>query len=148
MKSTLTKIKGKNASRRRLKKWACTVALYIGTYKMLQLPDGRRGGVFPTFALAASSVHLFTRFSIFINYICRLQFHLSYLNRTPSQCYKQATVLVVEENTSELCERPKASIQQVDAGLTGLLSCPLRRYSKRVDSYSIQWYKVNQRCIS
>ncbi|XP_051566607.1 interleukin-1 receptor type 1 [Myxocyprinus asiaticus] len=61
--------------------------------------------------------------------------------RTPSECYKQATVLVVEEITSELCKISQASIQKVSAGLTELLACPLRSYSRRVDSFSFQWYK-------
>ncbi|KAK2904665.1 hypothetical protein Q8A67_006464 [Cirrhinus molitorella] len=61
--------------------------------------------------------------------------------RTERACYKQATWLMVNEMTSENCVRPLTGHQQIDAHVNDLLSCPLRRYMKSVDSPSIQWYK-------
>uniref|UniRef100_A0A8C2K063 Zmp:0000000936 n=1 Tax=Cyprinus carpio TaxID=7962 RepID=A0A8C2K063_CYPCA len=61
--------------------------------------------------------------------------------RTQSECYKQATELVVTEMTSENCERPQKGLQPINANVNDLLVCPLRKYLKSVDSPSIQWYK-------
>ncbi|XP_026073176.1 interleukin-1 receptor type 1-like isoform X1 [Carassius auratus] len=61
--------------------------------------------------------------------------------RTQSECYKQATGLVVTEMTSENCERPERGGQRIKLHVNDLLACPLRKYLKSVDSPSIQWYK-------
>uniref|UniRef100_A0A8C1MJ24 Zmp:0000000936 n=1 Tax=Cyprinus carpio TaxID=7962 RepID=A0A8C1MJ24_CYPCA len=61
--------------------------------------------------------------------------------RTQSECYKQATELVVTEMTSENCVRPQNGVQGINANVNDLLVCPLRKYLKSVDSPSIQWYK-------
>lgn len=61
--------------------------------------------------------------------------------RTVKECYKQSTVLVVTEMTSENCVRPQRGLQRIIAHANDLLACPLRRYLKSVHSPSIQWYK-------
>ncbi|XP_077096639.1 interleukin-1 receptor type 1-like [Siphateles boraxobius] len=61
--------------------------------------------------------------------------------RTPSQCYRQAAVLVVSEMTSGDCKRPERGFQSISAGVNDVLACPLRRYISSVDHPSIQWYK-------
>ncbi|XP_065108445.1 interleukin-1 receptor type 1 [Paramisgurnus dabryanus] len=61
--------------------------------------------------------------------------------RTEEKCFKQATVLMVTEMTSESCVRAQTSVQRINAQVNGFLACPLRSYLKSVDSASIQWYK-------
>lgn len=62
--------------------------------------------------------------------------------RTESECCKQAIWLVVNEMTSENCERPQRALQRLSAHVSDDIACPLRRYFQSVDSPSIQWYKV------
>ncbi|XP_050975780.1 interleukin-1 receptor type 1 [Labeo rohita] len=61
--------------------------------------------------------------------------------RTESECCKQAIWLVVNEMTSENCERPQRALQRLSAHVSDDIACPLRRYFQSVDSPSIQWYK-------
>lgn len=60
--------------------------------------------------------------------------------RTEQECFKQATVLMVNE-MSEDCLRQQTMVQKINAQVNGFLACPLRSYLKGVDSASIQWYK-------
>lgn len=68
-------------------------------------------------------------------------------NRTPSKCFKQATKMIVEEPAAGECGRPKKAHQRLSSGVTDMLSCPLRDYFSKLDSYnitsSIQWYRVS-----
>lgn len=65
--------------------------------------------------------------------------------RTPSHCYRQVTNLTVEEPNAGECARPQRAKQYVTSGVTDKLSCPLKDYMKKLDSYnirfSITWYK-------
>ncbi|KAM9448839.1 interleukin-1 receptor type 1 isoform 4-T7 [Salvelinus alpinus] len=62
--------------------------------------------------------------------------------RTPSQCYKQATLLIVNQNNPEECGRPQNEVEQVLTNTaSAFLSCPLSDQIRKVDNYSIQWYK-------
>ncbi|XP_044073753.1 interleukin-1 receptor type 1-like isoform X2 [Siniperca chuatsi] len=64
--------------------------------------------------------------------------------RTPSWCYRQATKLVVELPVAGECGRPKKANQTLIMGVTDNLSCPLKHYINKLDSYnitsSIKWY--------
>uniref|UniRef100_A0A672MQ27 Interleukin-1 receptor type 1-like n=1 Tax=Sinocyclocheilus grahami TaxID=75366 RepID=A0A672MQ27_SINGR len=77
----------------------------------------------------------------FFNVTMQQQGKYTCVVRTQSECYKQATGLVVTEMTSEDCERPQRGLQRISAHVNDLLVCPLRKYLKSVDSPSIQWYK-------
>ncbi|KAI7808753.1 interleukin-1 receptor type 1 [Triplophysa rosa] len=66
------------------------------------------------------------------NYICVV--------RTEQECFKQATVLMVNE-MSENCMREQKAAQKINAHVNGFLACPLRSYLKSVDRSSIHWYK-------
>ncbi|XP_016376358.1 interleukin-1 receptor type 1-like isoform X1 [Sinocyclocheilus rhinocerous] len=77
----------------------------------------------------------------FFNVTMQQQGKYTCVVRTQSECYKQATGLVVTEMTSENCERPQRGLQRISAHVNDLLVCPLRKYLKSVDSPSIQWYK-------
>ncbi|XP_036417748.1 interleukin-1 receptor type 1 isoform X1 [Colossoma macropomum] len=61
--------------------------------------------------------------------------------RTPDKCYKQATVLLVEQPKSGECGRPQKAPQWLQASVNDNLACPLRDYTEGVESFSIQWYK-------
>uniref|UniRef100_UPI003AAF47E1 interleukin-1 receptor type 2-like n=1 Tax=Centroberyx gerrardi TaxID=166262 RepID=UPI003AAF47E1 len=65
--------------------------------------------------------------------------------RTASHCYRQATMLVVDEPLAGECGRPMKAIQMLTNGMTDTLSCPLRDYMKKLDNYSVpftlKWYK-------
>ncbi|XP_033473508.2 interleukin-1 receptor type 1 isoform X1 [Epinephelus lanceolatus] len=65
--------------------------------------------------------------------------------RTPYWCYRQATKLVVERPIARECGRPRKARQSLTKGVTDILSCPLKDYMNKLDSYnissSIQWYK-------
>ncbi|XP_070770751.1 interleukin-1 receptor type 1-like [Enoplosus armatus] len=65
--------------------------------------------------------------------------------RTPSRCYRQATKLVVDLPAAGECGRPKKSGQTLTNGVTDSLSCPLKDYIDKLDSYnvtsSIKWYR-------
>nr|AQR55701.1 IL-1RI [Miichthys miiuy] len=65
--------------------------------------------------------------------------------RTPTRCYKQATKLVVNESVAGECGRPMKAHQMVTKGVTDKLSCPLKDYMNKLDSYnitsSIKWYR-------
>lgn len=77
----------------------------------------------------------------FFNVSKRHQGKYTCVVRTSSKCFKQVTMLIVSEMTSETCERPQRSIQNIKAHVNDLLACPLRRYLKTVDRPVIQWYK-------
>lgn len=68
-------------------------------------------------------------------------------DRTPSQCYRQATKLVVHQPVAGECGRPMKAFQMLTNGVTDTLSCPLKEYIKKLDSYnitsSIKWYRVS-----
>lgn len=68
-------------------------------------------------------------------------------NRTPTRCYKQATKLVVNESIAGECGRPMKAHQTVTKGVTDKLSCPLKDFMNKLDSYnitsSIKWYRVS-----
>nr|XP_046259682.1 interleukin-1 receptor type 1 isoform X2 [Scatophagus argus] len=65
--------------------------------------------------------------------------------RTPFWCYKQATKLVVEQPVTGECGRPRKVGQKLTKGVTDMLSCPLKKYIKKLDSYNIpsflKWYR-------
>ncbi|KAK2840131.1 hypothetical protein Q5P01_013871 [Channa striata] len=65
--------------------------------------------------------------------------------RTPSQCYRQATMLIVDLPVTGQCGRPRTTDQQLTAGVTGTLNCPLRDYINKLKNYnvtySLVWYK-------
>ncbi|KAG9349318.1 hypothetical protein JZ751_027761 [Albula glossodonta] len=61
--------------------------------------------------------------------------------RTPSSCFKLASVLIVDPPKTGSCGRPHASIQQLIVNANGVLVCPLLTYMDHVDDFSIQWYK-------
>ncbi|XP_045910604.1 interleukin-1 receptor type 1-like isoform X3 [Micropterus dolomieu] len=65
--------------------------------------------------------------------------------RTPSRCYRQATKLVVELPNAGECGRPRKAIQTLMRGVTDSLSCPLKDYINKLNSYnitsSIKWYR-------
>ncbi|GLD65801.1 interleukin-1 receptor type 1-like isoform X1 [Lates japonicus] len=64
--------------------------------------------------------------------------------RTPFRCYRQATELIVDSLTGE-CGRPRKVDQILMNGVADTLSCPLKDYISKLDSYnissSIKWYK-------
>ncbi|XP_034549104.1 interleukin-1 receptor type 1-like isoform X2 [Notolabrus celidotus] len=65
--------------------------------------------------------------------------------RTPSQCYMQATKLVVDAPVVGDCGRPRKGYQTLTKGATDVLSCPLSDHINKLESYSIsssvQWYR-------
>ncbi|XP_073329892.1 interleukin-1 receptor type 1-like isoform X2 [Pagrus major] len=65
--------------------------------------------------------------------------------RTPTGCYRQATQLVVEEPVAGECARPRKAGQTLMNGVDDILSCPLKDYISKLDSYnitsSIKWYR-------
>uniref|UniRef100_A0A665VPY2 Zmp:0000000936 n=1 Tax=Echeneis naucrates TaxID=173247 RepID=A0A665VPY2_ECHNA len=64
--------------------------------------------------------------------------------RTPFQCCRQATELVVELPIPGECGRPRKAVQMISKGVSDTLSCPLKDYIKKLDRYnipsSIKWY--------
>ncbi|XP_078118585.1 interleukin-1 receptor type 1-like isoform X1 [Sander vitreus] len=65
--------------------------------------------------------------------------------RTPSRCYRQGIKLVVDLPIAEQCGRPKKAFQTLTFGVTDKVSCPLKDYITKLDSYnitsSIKWYR-------
>ncbi|XP_076603917.1 interleukin-1 receptor type 1 [Chaetodon auriga] len=65
--------------------------------------------------------------------------------RTPTWCYRQSSKLVVDRPVAGECGRPKKAGQTLSMGSTDTLSCPLKGYTYKLDSYnitySIKWYK-------
>ncbi|XP_029315436.1 interleukin-1 receptor type 1-like isoform X1 [Cottoperca gobio] len=65
--------------------------------------------------------------------------------RTPSWCYRQATRLVVERPVAGECGRPRKAYQTLTNGVADTLSCPLKEYIDKLDSYnitsSLEWYR-------
>ncbi|KAK1903429.1 Interleukin-1 receptor type 1 [Dissostichus eleginoides] len=65
--------------------------------------------------------------------------------RTPSGCYRQNTRLIVELPVLEKCGRPRKAGQTITKGVTDYLSCPLKEYISKLNSYnttySLMWYK-------
>lgn len=65
--------------------------------------------------------------------------------RTPLQCYRQDTKLIVDQPNPEECGRPRRAGQSLTRGVTDKLSCPLKDYIHKLNSYgipsSIRWYK-------
>ncbi|XP_060944470.1 interleukin-1 receptor type 1-like [Limanda limanda] len=58
--------------------------------------------------------------------------------RTPSRCYRQATKLVVHLRFPGECGRPYKSHQTLTKGITDNLSCPLKPYISKLDSYNVR----------
>ncbi|XP_071337423.1 interleukin-1 receptor type 2-like [Trachinotus anak] len=65
--------------------------------------------------------------------------------RTPFQCYMQATSLVVDLPVAGECGRPRQFVQTITSGVWDTLSCRLKEYINKLDSYnissSLKWYK-------
>ncbi|XP_026233186.1 interleukin-1 receptor type 1-like isoform X1 [Anabas testudineus] len=65
--------------------------------------------------------------------------------RTPSQCYRQVTKLVVELPVTGECGRPRTTEQTLTRGVNDKLYCPLKHYIDKLKSYniitSLVWYK-------
>ncbi|KAJ8012962.1 hypothetical protein DPEC_G00048330 [Dallia pectoralis] len=61
--------------------------------------------------------------------------------RTPSGCFKQSNLLIVNQIIPDTCSRPYATEQKLTNKVKGKLSCPLKNHIRTVDSYTIQWYK-------
>ncbi|KAI9534415.1 hypothetical protein NQZ68_012648 [Dissostichus eleginoides] len=65
--------------------------------------------------------------------------------RTPSGCYRQNTRLIVELPVPGKCGRPRKAGQTITKGVTDYLSCPLKEYISKLNSYnttySLMWYK-------
>ncbi|XP_062287912.1 interleukin-1 receptor type 1 isoform X1 [Scomber scombrus] len=72
--------------------------------------------------------------------------------RTSSGCYRQATKLIVDKPVAAECGRPQKANQMVTNGVTDHVSCPLKDYIKKLDSYnithSLTWYKDCDRIVS
>lgn len=69
--------------------------------------------------------------------------------RTPSECFRQATKLVVEAPVPGECGRPRKAVQPLTNRVTDILNCPLKDYIGKLDSYnvssSVAWYRVSSR---
>lgn len=65
--------------------------------------------------------------------------------RTPFHCYNQSTRLVVDLPIPGQCGRPRKAEQALTNGATDNLSCPLKDYIDKLNSYnitsSITWYR-------
>nr|XP_020469774.1 interleukin-1 receptor type 1-like isoform X2 [Monopterus albus]XP_020469775.1 interleukin-1 receptor type 1-like isoform X2 [Monopterus albus]XP_020469776.1 interleukin-1 receptor type 1-like isoform X2 [Monopterus albus] len=65
--------------------------------------------------------------------------------RTSSQCYRQATKLVVDLPLTGECGRPKKAGQTLTSGVSDILQCPLKDYINKLASYNItallMWYR-------
>ncbi|KAJ4933543.1 hypothetical protein JOQ06_030369 [Pogonophryne albipinna] len=65
--------------------------------------------------------------------------------RTPSGCYRQNTMLIVELPVPGECGRPRKAGQTITKGVTDYLGCPLKEYISKLNSYnttfSLMWYK-------
>ncbi|XP_060944294.1 interleukin-1 receptor type 1-like [Limanda limanda] len=59
--------------------------------------------------------------------------------RTPSRCYRQATKLVVHLRFPGECGRPYKCHQTLTKGITDKLSCPLKPYISKLDSYNVRF---------
>ncbi|KAI9518739.1 hypothetical protein NQZ68_034519 [Dissostichus eleginoides] len=68
--------------------------------------------------------------------------------RTPSGCYRQNTRLIVELPVPGKCGRPRKAGQMITKGVTEYLSCPLKEYISKLNSYnttySLMWYKSRE----
>ncbi|KAJ4933546.1 hypothetical protein JOQ06_030372 [Pogonophryne albipinna] len=64
--------------------------------------------------------------------------------RTPSGCYRQNTMLIVELPVPGECGRPRKAGQTITKGVTDYLGCPLKEYISKLKSYktnfSLMWY--------
>ncbi|KAG7463619.1 hypothetical protein MATL_G00178530 [Megalops atlanticus] len=67
--------------------------------------------------------------------------HYECVLRTSNKCFKQTSVLVVNETKLGDCGRPNKAIQMLTVIANGHLSCPLFTYMSHADSYSLKWYK-------
>lgn len=86
----------------------------------------------------------------FIDFILENKFARTFsliFNRTPTWCYKQATKLVVSQSVAGECGRPMKAHQMLTKGVNDKLSCPLKDYLNKLESYnvtsSINWYRVS-----
>uniref|UniRef100_G3N8T9 Zmp:0000000936 n=1 Tax=Gasterosteus aculeatus aculeatus TaxID=481459 RepID=G3N8T9_GASAC len=71
--------------------------------------------------------------------------------RTPSECFSQATKLVVEAPVPGECGRPRKAVQPLTNRVTDILNCPLKDYIGKLDSYnvssSVAWYRGCERIV-
>ncbi|XP_077947028.1 interleukin-1 receptor type 1 isoform X2 [Gasterosteus aculeatus] len=71
--------------------------------------------------------------------------------RTPSECFRQATKLVVEAPVPGECGRPRKAVQPLTNRVTDILNCPLKDYIGKLDSYnvssSVAWYRGCERIV-
>uniref|UniRef100_A0A7N5ZTS1 Zmp:0000000936 n=1 Tax=Anabas testudineus TaxID=64144 RepID=A0A7N5ZTS1_ANATE len=65
--------------------------------------------------------------------------------RTPSQCYRQVTKLVVDLPVTGECGRPRTTEQTLISGVNDKLNCPLKEQIDKLKSYNIttsfMWYR-------
>ncbi|XP_076854533.1 interleukin-1 receptor type 1 [Brachyhypopomus gauderio] len=61
--------------------------------------------------------------------------------RTLENCYKQATVVIMDKAEVGECGRPRKGLQRLHEAVNGNLVCPLSEYARTADRFSIQWYK-------
>ncbi|KAI3355715.1 hypothetical protein L3Q82_004303 [Scortum barcoo] len=65
--------------------------------------------------------------------------------RTPFQCYRQVTKLIVDLPVPGECGRPQRADQILTRGVTDNLACPLKNDIKKLKSYnitpSVKWYR-------
>ncbi|XP_053295652.1 interleukin-1 receptor type 1 isoform X2 [Pleuronectes platessa] len=59
--------------------------------------------------------------------------------RTPSRCYRQATKLVVHLPFPGECGRPNKVRQELTKGINDKLSCPLKDYTYKLNSYNVSF---------
>ncbi|KAJ8012959.1 hypothetical protein DPEC_G00048300 [Dallia pectoralis] len=61
--------------------------------------------------------------------------------RTPSGCFKQSNLLIVNQTIPDTCSRPYTIEHVLTNKVTSSLSCPLDSHIRKVDNHTIQWYK-------
>ncbi|XP_024919630.1 interleukin-1 receptor-like 2 isoform X3 [Cynoglossus semilaevis] len=65
--------------------------------------------------------------------------------RTPVRCYQQSIILVVDLPSPGLCGKPRKIDQILTKGVSNKLSCPLKDYINKLNSYNIsstlRWYR-------
>ncbi|RVE58407.1 hypothetical protein OJAV_G00208820 [Oryzias javanicus] len=65
--------------------------------------------------------------------------------RTPSRCFMQSIKLVVDTPIPGECGKPQKAYQELQAGVSHLLNCPLMDYIQKLKSYNIsstiKWFK-------
>ncbi|XP_037345469.2 interleukin-1 receptor type 1-like [Pungitius pungitius] len=71
--------------------------------------------------------------------------------RTLSRCFRQATKLEVDPPVTRECGRPRKALQKLTNKVTNILSCPLKDYISKLDSYNVSshvtWYRGCERIM-